>query len=106
MVYNVIPNAVIEEVSDYLDDPMTATTFSAPNTPRDERIVTAEIIYYWMTVQNIPFECEKWHLNRLIALIRVCSIENAPKKKMSKSEIYSRNRQLNEMRRKKYGTKG
>ena len=68
--------------------------------------ITNEIIYYWMITLNIPFECEKWHLNRLLTLIQVCSIKNSPKKKMSKAEILARNRELNAQRKLNIGTKG
>ena len=59
-----------------------------------------------MIASNIPMECEKWHLNRLLTLIRICSIKNAPPKKMSKREIIERNRVLNEARKKKLHTNG
>jgi len=71
------------------------------------RTITSELIYYWMVVNNIPTEYEKWHLNRLMTLIRICAIENNPKKKkMSRKAIYQQNRDLNAKRRAKYGTKG
>lgn len=106
-VYLNIDSKIIEEIKEYIDAPMTATTFSDVNGARGSRdIITAEIIYYWMITLNIPFECQKWHLNRLLALIKVCSIKNTPPKKMSKSEILSRNRALNAARLKKYNTKG
>lgn len=75
----------IQKIKDYIDDPMTATTFSYFGTkkPRgkigNERI-TSEILYYWMAASQIPFSCEKWHLNRLITLVRVCSEKNDPKR--------------------------
>ena len=88
---------------------MTATTFhnSKKNrTPCTNKIVTSEEIYYWMIALNIPFECEKWHLNRLLTLIRVCNIKNSPNKKMSKKDIYARNRAINAANRKKFNSKG
>jgi hypothetical protein len=99
---------VLKEINDYIDDPMTATTFNNRFMKSGGRgeYVTSELIYYWMISQNIPMDCEKWHLNRLMALIRICSEKNAPSKKMKKSEILNQNRSLNEMRRAKYGTKG
>lgn len=104
-VYYNISESDILKIKDYIDDSMTATTFSDHGRP-NRQIITAEIIYYWMVSFNIPFECQKWHLNRLLTLIHVCSIKNQPSKKMSKADIRSRNAALNAARRAQLGTKG
>lgn len=106
LVYNNINQRIIDEVNEYIDAPMTATWFPKDKMPPNREVVTAEIIYYWMIALNVPFECQKWHLNRLLTLIRVCNVKNAPSKKMSKREILSRNRALNESRRKARNSKG
>jgi len=106
-VYKAIAPAILREVEAYIDASMTATTFhNMKKSTASEPRVTAEIIYYWMICHGIPFECQKWHLNRLLALIRVCNIKNQPAKKRSKREIMSRNAALNAARRKQLGTKG
>lgn len=106
-VYKNLPAWVFKEVSEYIEAPMTATTFSkVPGQAPSREIITSEIIYYWMIALNIPFECQKWHLARLLTLIKVCDIKNQPKKKMSKSEIMARNRQLNAARRSSMNSRG
>lgn len=105
-VYYAITNENIEEVAAYIESPMSATTINNRDKVTNREIVTAEIIYYWMIALKIPFECQKWHLNRLLTLIDVCSIKNNPQKKMSRSEILARNKALNEARKKQYNTRG
>ena len=110
-VYKRIPQSEYDRVNSYINNPASATLinngFKNGKTSKGE-LVTSELIYYWMTACNIPFECQKWHLNRLLTLIRVCEIKNDPKgqKKMSANEIRQTNDKLNEARRKMLHTKG
>ena len=106
LVYYGLTNDNIEQINKYIAAPMTATSFSDKNGKGGREIITSELIYYWMISQNIPFECQKWHLNRLLTLIRVCNIKNAPPKKHSRREIASRNATLNAARRKQLNSKG
>ena len=106
-VYTRIPADVFEKVNAYIEAPMTATWFSDKKKNGGSReVVTSEIIYYWMFSLNIPMECQKWHLNRLLTQIRVVNLKNAPQKKMSRKEIMSRNRALNAQRRQSLNSKG
>ena len=106
-VYDRLTTENIKQIQDYIAAPMTATYFSKEAGGRINREqVTSELIYYWMIAMQIPFECEKWHLNRLLTLIRVCNIKNQPPKKMSKKDIMSRNAALNAQRRQQLNTTG
>lgn len=109
-VYHYIPSSVLKEIFDYIEDPMTATWFSKSEQKQGgigkKEVITAEIVYYWMVELGIPVQFEKWHLNRLLTLIRVINVKNAPKKKMNKKDLVARNRQLNAARRAKYKSKG
>lgn len=105
-IYDQMTNENVIEVKKYIDAPMTATVFSNTDKTINREIITAEIIYYWMVALNIPFECQKWHLNRLLALINVCNIKNQPPKKRSKTEIMSRNASINAARKQALNTKG
>lgn len=108
-VYNFLTNENIEQIKAYIEAPMTATYFSEDKSSKgtSRETVTAELIYYWMISLQIPIEeCQKWHLNRLLTLIRVCNIKNTPPKKRSKREIMSRNAALNAARRQQMNTRG
>lgn len=109
--YDGITQEILEKVNSYIDEPMTATTFRSINKNDKQKkvgkdIITAEIIYYWMFSYNIPLECQKWHLNKLLTLIRVFNVKNTPQKKMSNKDTIKHNRALNNARKKKLGTRG
>lgn len=107
-IYYHLPMETMKEINDYIGDPMTATTFSGTDrTPNNGEFITNEVVYYWMIAQNIPLECEKWHFNRLMTLIKVCSEKNNPdKKKMNRRDILNQNRALNEARKKAMNSRG
>lgn len=105
--YYFISDDDMNRINEYISDSMTATFFMEDKKPvRSSEIVTSELIYYWMIALGIPFECQKWHLNRLLTLIKVCQIKNGPPKKRSKRDIMAQNAALNAARRKRLNTKG
>ena len=106
-VYYHLTQDNIAAVNQYISASMTATYLPEDKSKKGNReTTTSELIYYWMIALQIPFECQKWHLNRLLTLIQVCNIKNSPPKKRSRREIMSQNAALNAARRKQFNTKG
>lgn len=106
-VYKNLTSGNMDEVNAYINAKMTATWFNDKiKQPPNREVITAELIYYWMISLSIPFECQYWHLNRLITLVRVCNLKNAPPKKMSREDRANQQRELNAQRKAQYGTKG
>ena len=94
-------------INAYIEAPMTATCLIEEKQTRgNKETVTSELIYYWMISYNIPVEFQKWHLNRLLTLIRVCNVKNSPPKRRSKREMWNRNAAINAANRKRFGSKG
>ena len=107
IIFNLLDRENVEQIKNYISAPMTATTFSNNKAGKGgHEIITSELIYYWMIALTIPFECQYWHLNRLLTLIRVCNIKNQPPKKMGKRELMNRNAALNAQRRAQLNTTG
>lgn len=96
----------ILEIKSYIDNPMTATTFSKKSGKTEKKVITSEVIYARMFANNIPMECQKWHLTRLFTLLRVCDLDNAPKQKMTKRETSAYYAEQNAARRAKYNSRG
>lgn len=105
-VYLFLTKENVDQIYEYINDPMTATTFNDLDNTFNREVITAEIVYYWMISLNIPIEFQKWHLNKLITLIKVISLKNAPKKKISKQAYMEQMSRLNDARRKEWNTKG
>jgi hypothetical protein len=100
-------NENLTEIKDYIESPASATTFGKmPERGGRGEVITSELIYYWLVAFNVPFEVERWHLNRLFALVRICNIKNQKPTKTSKSDMARRNRELNAQRKAQYNTSG
>ena len=98
----------MQKIRAYINDPHTATWFSnAPGGAKGTKeAITSELIYYWMVSMNIPFECQKWHLNNLLTLIHVISVKSDDSKKMSPSQVAHQNAALNAARKARLKTRG
>lgn len=106
-VYNHLTRENIIQINEYIEAPMTATVLHndrAKGTSKE--VTTSELIYFWMIAQNIPFECQHWHLNRLLTLIKVCSAKNSPPQKRGKGEIMRDYAAINRANRAKFNSKG
>lgn len=107
-VYNRLTRQNFTDINNYIDAPMTASSvreekyFNGVNRER----VTSELIYYWMIVLGIPFECQKWHLNRLLMLIRICNAKNKPRKKSGMRDLYKQHNDINAANKKRFNTRG
>ena len=105
--YTFITDDDIQKVSSYISASMTATVIyrinKNKNNKKNKKIITSEVIYYWMITFNIPSEYQYWHLDRLLTLINVCSEENSKSTNMSQKEIMDRNTRLNAERKKALG---
>lgn len=114
LTQNVDPNVYIaitaenmREINEYIDDPMTATQIRKKmSRSSGNKQITNELIYYWMVALHIPFECQKWHLSRLLTLIEVANIEGQPQKKMSQRDTIRSNAEINAERRRAMNSKG
>lgn len=106
-VFEAFTNSDLLAVNNYISAKMTATWIREVGPQRHtNEVITAELIYYWMIAMQIPFECQHWHLNRLLTLIRVCNEKNKPSKKMDRKSAQQQQRQLNAQRRARLGTRG
>ena len=106
-VYEYLSDENIRAINEYINQPMTATWFhEEKGGGKSNEQITSELVYYWMICFNIPFECQKWHLNRLLMLIRICNAENKPPKKRSKRDLYRHHAEVNAANRKKFNSKG
>ena len=106
-VYAYLTAKDINKVKEYIDDPMSASTVREEKTGEISRKqITSELIYYWMVAFNIPSEYQKWHLNRLLMLIKICNAENKPPKKRSQRDLYRHHAAVNAANRKRYNSKG
>lgn len=105
-VYYRISDENFKEINDYLGDPMTATVLPKTRDTGKKENLSAELIYYYMFSCGIPEECSRWHIARLVTLLGVYGVKNAPKKRRSRADLTASHRAINEANRRKFNTKG
>lgn len=105
-IFRTMDRQLLEQVKDYIADPMTATPKLPGKDGTDTEMITSELIYYWMTQLSIPWEAERWHLNRLMRLIELANYKNTPPEKRSKIDMAKSRREENDRRRALWKTKG
>lgn len=106
LIYYCLTEENIDDIANYINKKHHANVFSSKEESKSKEYITATTIYYQMFAQGIDKECERWHLNQLMALIKMCSIKNAPPKKMSKQDVYKRQAGINKANRKRFRSKG
>lgn len=88
------------DIKKYLETKQSATVVNLrTNTSANRDTLTSEVIYYYMAAAMIPFECDTWHISRLLALLEVAAAKSQPDKQMSRRAIYEQNALLNKARR-------
>jgi len=106
-IYTRLSSENYVQINNHINAKMTATWFNdRPQPGRGREVITSEVIYYWLTSYNIPFECDQWHLNRLLALVKVANAKNAPKKKMGRRDMLAQRDQINAARKAQAQSKG
>lgn len=107
-VYYYLTEENIKAIDTYINDANTATWFNDKGKPKRARkdIITAEIVYYWMTVYNIPESYQRWHFNKLMTLLRVAAEKNNESANTKRTDNAAQRRALIAARRKRYGTRG
>lgn len=103
-----IDSETVEEIMDYINDPQGPKSATPEPTKKDSKQTLSSLyIYALMASYRIPFECDRWHLNRLLSLIEKCGVLNSPKdKKRSRRDLISDFERINAQNRARYKTKG
>jgi hypothetical protein len=112
-IFAVLTTEHLREIQEYMSAKQSATTFNEPSQGKGgsgpRTFVSSELIYYQMVALQIPFECQYWHIKRLLTLIRVCTIksqESDPSTRKSAPDDMAARRAENLRRRQQYGTSG
>lgn len=105
-VYYALSRQNLSDILAYMDDPMTASNVYDPPSKGHSELVSSELIYYWMIQYGIPFECEKWHINRLLMLIKICTRKNSVMSKADKKAMDQRRAAINAQRKARLNTRG
>lgn len=99
----------LTKIKSYISDSMSASVLmNRPNQNRSSEKMTTDLIYYYLVTFQIPFEVENWHLNRLLMLIRICSVKNAAAANSGQASRSAAKQRaaINRARRARAGSKG
>ena len=98
----------LQKIHDYWNAKMTGSSVpeSKGPPPRTTERISSELIYYWMTKYEIPWEAQTWHLSRLFMLIKIFGVKDAPKDKKTTQQSAADRRAENARRRAAAGSKG
>ena len=94
------------KIAEYIADGASATHLLDPPSrggPKDS--MTSELIYWYMSQFNIPYECDKWNLNRLLTLIKLSAAKQGGNN-ASASATAAQRAAMNKARRARYNSKG
>lgn len=105
-IYYALSQKNITEIVKYMEDPMTASFVSDNARGGRHEPISSELIYYWMFSYGIPIDTEKWHINRLLMLIRIFSKKNTKPTKADKAAEAKRRAEINKQRCARLGTRG
>lgn len=97
-------------LNDYMSQSHTATTLPKQKKGGRKQKYTSELIYAYMAVGRIPFECETWEIGRLMMLISCVGVLQDPKtgkNKPRKGRGVAKNfHEINKARRSAMGSTG
>lgn len=113
-IYHQLVREDLERIVDYMQDPKSAWEIrpQKPEPKRKRKPQTAEEIYWAMVQYGLPWDCEKWHFNRLLALLDYFDYKGSSspgyggQKKKSEREIMEMYRAMNERNRKRFKSNG
>ena len=96
---SLINKEVVELCYAYMSTSHTATVIKSDEEDQKKaQVLTAEVIYAYMAIAKIPFECDSWNINKLMLVLAVVAETKKPPKEMDKKDVYKQYDEINERR--------